>query len=312
MGNINLAAYEYEDNGGNLTEMTYGNDASVSYFYDDLDRLVKTVYNDTARYVEYAYNAESVLAKLTYRNSDGTQIAAYHFEYDSLGRLIRSTQYSADDTITQRTEHLYDEFNRLSSQSWVIEGDPFSERYDYNDPPTDDQNVGADDPVRPKDGSLAQMTTASGATIDYTYDTLKRLHKTTVKDGENTILTNAYSYYNLGTTDGVTQTTTQVKFHNVTADDGTLLTGALYNYDDVGNIVSIYESKLVGTNTSRRPLALYTYDVQNQLTHEVVYTFASGNTSTMPSSIIVYTYTYDTAGNILSETKNRVAYNLDS
>ena len=84
---------------------------------------------------------------------------------DSLGRLIRSTEYDANNTITQRTEHLYDEYSRLSSQSWVVQGDPFTESYTYNDPPTDDQNVGADDPVRPKDGSLARMTTAIGATI---------------------------------------------------------------------------------------------------------------------------------------------------
>ena len=203
------------------------------------------------------------MAKLTYRNSDGTQIAAYHFEYDSLGRLIRSTQYGADDTITQRTGHLYDEIGRLSSQNWVIEGDPFSEIYVYNDPPTDDQNVGADDSARPKDGSLAQMTTAIGSTIDFTYDVLKRLQKTTVKNGETTVLTNAYSYYNLGTTDGVTQTTSQVKFHNVRSADETLLTGAMYTYDEVGNIIAIHESQKVGSNASRRPLALYTYDVQN-------------------------------------------------
>ena len=39
---------------------------------------------------------------------------------DSLGRLIRSTEYDANNAIVQRTEHLYDEYSRLSSQSWTI------------------------------------------------------------------------------------------------------------------------------------------------------------------------------------------------
>ena len=35
-------------------------------------------------------------------------------------------------------------------------------------------------------------------------------------------------------------------------------------YDSLGNIEKIYESVLVGTNTSRRQLAAYEYDAQNQ------------------------------------------------
>ena len=42
-------------------------------------------------------------------------------------------------------------------------------------------------------------------------------------------------------------------------------------YDSLGNIEKIYESVLVGTNTSRRQLAAYEYDAQNQLTKETIY-----------------------------------------
>ena len=106
------------------------------------------------------------MAKLTYRDDDDSQIAAYLFEYDSLGRLIRSTEYGANNTtVVQRTEHLYDTYNRLSSQSWGVQGDSFSESYTYNDPPIDsDESVGRDDLGAPQDGSFKQMTTATGDT----------------------------------------------------------------------------------------------------------------------------------------------------
>ncbi len=105
-----------------------------------------------------------------YRDEEDSQIAAYLFEYDSLGRLIRSTEYGASNTITQRTEHLYDEFGRLSSQNRIIQGDSFSELYTYNDP--SDKSATASNATMargvlavPADGSLAQIRTAKRKTL---------------------------------------------------------------------------------------------------------------------------------------------------
>ncbi len=44
------------------------------------------------RYVNYRYNAEGSLAELDYGEGDAAPTATYRFEYDSLGRLIRSQQ----------------------------------------------------------------------------------------------------------------------------------------------------------------------------------------------------------------------------
>jgi len=97
--------------------------------------------------------------------------------------------------------------SRLAAQSWIIQGDPFNETFTYNDP--DNNN-----PSAPQDGSLKRMTTAAGATIDFAYDALKRLSGTTVKNsGGTTVLTNAYAYKNLGTTNGIPQTTANVYVH---------------------------------------------------------------------------------------------------
>ena len=66
---------------------------AVTYSYDLLDRLVEKSYHETGKpdlTIRYTYNAESQLARLRYEE-DGETVGSYAFEYDSLGRLIRST-----------------------------------------------------------------------------------------------------------------------------------------------------------------------------------------------------------------------------
>ena len=150
--------------GGNLKSTAYANGDSISYTYDRFDRLIRKSYN-SGSYVVYTYNAEGSLARLSYGDSTG-ELASYRFEYDSLGRLIRSAELDADGGTVQRTEHIYDGYNRLSRQSWTLGDKTYSESYVYDDPSDTNQNG---------DGALTQMTTATGAVIDYQYDTLRRL-----------------------------------------------------------------------------------------------------------------------------------------
>jgi hypothetical protein len=152
--------------------MTYGNGDGVSYSYDLFDRLIKTEYADTGEEIHYIYNAEGELAKLERRSSADALLESYTFEYDSLGRLIRSTQLGINGNPVQRTQHLYDTANRLSTQTWTIRNSTFSESYDYDD----------------GDGSLTKLTLSTQEgddpaveeSINYTYDVLKRLSRATV------------------------------------------------------------------------------------------------------------------------------------
>ena len=144
------------------------------------------------------------------------------------------------------------------------------------------------------DGSLTKMTTATGDTLNYTYDALKRLNKVTTKNAFGTALfSTSYAFKNLSTTSGITQTTTQVQYRNVRiGTNGTILEGKKYSYDDVGNITKISQS-----TSPYNPLVAYEYDSQNQLISEIYY---DGEGSADTNITQAYYYTYDTAGNLLT------------
>ena len=227
--------------------------------------MVRKSYN-SGSYVAYTYNAEGSLARLSYGDSTG-ELASYRFEYDSLGRLIRSAELDADGGTVQRTEHIYDGYNRLSRQSWTLGGKTYTEAYSYDDA---------------TDGSMTLFRTTSGQKTKFTYDALRRLQKTTVTDGSNNELyTVARSYYTSGS-----KTTTRTEYFNYRMPDGSLIAGDRYTYDALGNITGIYQSQSPFAQKTG-----YTYDDQNQLLTETRY-----------DKGVTYTYKYDTAGNILSAT----------
>ena len=254
---------------------------AVTYSYDLLDRLVEKSYHETGKpdfTIRYTYNAESQLARLRYEE-DGETVGSYAFEYDSLGRLIRSTAMDENGSVTQRTEHLYDAFNRLSGQSWTLGAQTYSERYAYSD-------------GEKGDGSLTSMTAATGDSLSFGYDALKRLNRVTVKNGSSVILNTAYAYRDVSWNRG----SAQVEFRNVRlgSDSGMLLEGKKYVYDDVGNLKEIRES-----TGDFNKLVEYAYDSQNQLTSEAYY--KSGEAK----AYLTYNYTYDTAGNLLTVSQKK-------
>ena len=136
------------------------------------------------------------------------------------------------------------------------------------------------------------MTAATGDSLSFGYDTLKRLNRVTVKNGSSVILNTAYAYRDVSWNRG----SAQVEFRNVRlgSDSGMLLEGKKYVYDDVGNLKEIRES-----TGKYNKLVEYTYDSQNQLTSEAYY--KSGEAE----AYITYNYTYDTAGNLLTVSQKK-------
>ena len=225
------------------------------------------------RYVNYRYNAEGSLAELDYGEGDAAPTATYRFEYDSLGRLIRSQQRDGN-AVTQRTEQLYDTANRLSAQGWTIGGTSYRESYAYD----------------ASDGSLTTLNTAVGTKIGYNYDALKRLRSRAVYQGSTPLFENRYAY----ATQSGNQSTALVEFFNyrLASDDGNgdIIVGYQYEYDNGGNITDI-KAEVDGALI---PLEHYEYEEkQGQLKTAIRY--ENGE------EVDRWTYSYDTAGNILSE-----------
>ena len=225
------------------------------------------------RYVNYRYNAEGSLAELDYGEGDAAPTATYRFEYDSLGRLIRSQQRDGN-TVTQRTEQLYDTANRLSAQGWTIGGTSYRESYAYD----------------ASDGSLTTLNTAVGTKIGYNYDALKRLRSRAIYQGSTPLFENRYAY----ATQSGNQSTALVEFFNyrLASDDGSgdIIVGYQYEYDNGGNITDI-KAEVDGALI---PLEHYEYEEkQGQL--ETAIRYENGEEADR------WTYSYDTAGNILSE-----------
>ena len=225
------------------------------------------------RYVNYRYNAEGSLAELDYGEGNAAPTATYRFEYDSLGRLIRSQQRDGN-TVTQRTEQLYDTANRLSAQGWTIGGTSYRESYAYD----------------ASDGSLTTLNTAVGTKIGYNYDALKRLRSRAIYQGSTPLFENRYAY----ATQSGNQSTALVDFFNyrLASDDGSgdIIVGYQYEYDKGGNITDI-KAEVDGALI---PLEHYEYEEkQGQL--ETAIRYENGE------EVDRWTYSYDTAGNILSE-----------
>ena len=235
--------------------MTFGNDQTVQYSYDKFDRTTKEQYNNVT--YEYAYDASGQLAKQT-----STAGEEYNYEYDSLGRLIRSNEYN-DGTFEQRTEHIYDASNRLTKQSWYNAGGVTTMSYAYST----------------TTGLLTSLNAnlvGTSIPVAYTYQGANQLRSKAI----GSVMTKAYNYcYN---EDGGYRAALP-DYVNYRDSSSNLIYGDNCHYDSNGRLVKILDS---GSSTTTR--ATYGYDQQGQLTSATV-----GGTR--------YTYTYDTAGNIQSK-----------
>ena len=236
----------------------------MQYSYDKFDRTTKEQYNNVT--YEYAYDASGQLAKQT-----STAGEEYNYEYDSLGRLIRSNEYN-DGTFEQRTEHIYDASNRLTKQSWYNAGGVTTMSYAYST----------------TTGLLSSLNATvqnSSIPVTYTYQGANQLRSKAI----GSVMTKAY---NFGTSSGYR--TALPNFVNYRDPDGNLIYGDYCVYDGNGRIVSIADS---GNTSSVR--ATYGYDEQGQLTSAAVggtryaYTYdTAGNLITKTDGGTSHSYTY--------------------
>ena len=286
---VTLASYTYEGNvnNGRLATMTYGNGDSVSYTYDAFDRQRTAAYNDGTTY-HYDYSGDNDLTRQYATDGDGKVTEQYSYQYDSLGRLIHSRQSTGGGTLVQLTQHMYDNANRLTSQSWQFGTGLYRQQYSYTGVKADGT---ADSSV---DGTISAITTTIPGQLDvtskYEYNDLRQLEKKTVtvpnqNRGTTTVYTRSYTYSVIAEDDGCNWMGTRLASTGYTF--GSSSRSFDYTYDAAGNIQTVTTG---GTNVPAAAASkTYTYDAQGQLATET-----NGGASRA--------YAYDTVGNIRSVT----------
>ena len=290
---ITLASYTYEGNvnNGRLATMTYGNGDYVDYTYDAFDRQRTAAYNDGTTY-HYDYSSDNVLTRQY--ATDGSGITEqYSYQYDSLGRLIHSRQSTADGALIQVTQHMYDDANRMTSQTWQFGTGLYHQQYSYTGVKAD----GATDSS--VDGTISAITTTipgrSAITSEYKYNDLRQLKSKSVtgpdQNGTQTkVYDRTYTYDRIAADSGCNWMGTRLASTGYTF--GSNSRSFTYTYDDSGNITRIVLSG--GSLTVGTKSKTYSYDALGQLVKEAPGGLARNAVN----------YTYDTAGNIRSITKD--------
>ena len=285
---VTLASYAYEGNvnNGRLSRMTYGNGDSVSYTYDAFDRQRTAAYNDGTTY-HYDYSSDNALTRQYAMDGSGIT-EQYSYQYDSLGRLIHSRQSTADGSLIQLTQHMYDNANRMTSQTWQFGTGLYRQQYTYTGQNSDGKQV---------DGTISAITTTvpgqNAITSEYKYNDLRQLEKKTVtgpdQNGKQTkVYDRSYTYDRIAADSGCNWMGTRLASTGYTF--GSNSRSFTYTYDDSGNITKVVTA---GTKVPKAAtLKEYGYDAQGQLVSE-----KNGSGTT-------FGYAYDTAGNIRSITKD--------
>jgi len=294
LGNISTRVY---DKLGRVIAASNAKNQSTAFEYDALGRLIR-VTDANGGVVEYGYDENG--NRIFMKEPNGN-ITAY--EYDVLNRLIKkieplgnTTQYNYDaaGNLQQLTkpdgiiiQYSYNALDRLKTVTYP-DGSSVSVDYDAN-------------------GNRLQMTDGLG-TQTYTYDDLNRMQSHTDPFG-NTI---GYDYDANGNRTALlypgnkTVTYTYDALNRMLTVTDWLAHITSYQYDAAGRVIGA--SNPNGTSVS------YGYDPINRLTSLV-------NAKADASIIASYSYTLDSIGNQLQESRNEplepmltpgtVAYNYD-
>jgi RHS repeat-associated protein len=278
-------AYDVNDRVQTVTRPYVNGSLTTSYAYDAAGRL--TSLSNPLGSWSYQYNANNDRTKTTNPAGSNTTLS-----YDPMHRVTSvsysdstpavSFSYNADGYRTSMSDgagtinYSYDSLDRLAN---VTRGSTtFSYGYDKaghivsrTDPGQSPDTFAFDD-----DGRLTSVTSNSTVQAVYGYDEDSNLVSTTFPASNGYVQTRTFDH-----ADRLTNIANTAS--------GTTLTRAGYTYDAVGNPTQIIDAS--GATTT------YGYDALNRLTS------ACYNTTTCTGASDYINWTYDAAGNRLSETR---------
>lgn len=187
-------------------------------FYDLFDKVQKMCYYNSTGALQltkvYVYDSEGILAQQCYLvGSSATPTKSCYYEYDSLGRLIRSRE-EGPGGVKQQTEHLYDTANRLISQTIDVYGTSFTEGYSYST----------------ADGSLTEANNNRYGKITNQYGGIRRLTRQVYETSDGTKFNREYIYADDASTNQGEARPTKLWYYTGTTSGGTVMAGNTYTY----------------------------------------------------------------------------------
>ena len=223
----------------------------IAYGYDGNGRLDQM--NQDGYIVNYSYDASGRLATMT----DGTGLSIAKYQYDDANELIRKDL--GNGTYTTYTYTATGQVQSLVNDSPT--GTVNSEfSYTYDDL-----------------GRVETMTTLAGITM-YGYDAIGQLSSVTPPGGKPI----TYGYDAMGNRTTVTQNGVTSLYTTNDLNQYTAASGALFTYDEDGNL-----KLTTGSSGTTR----YTFNVQNQLVE-------------VQTATDTWAYTYDALGDLIATTHN--------
>ena len=299
---------------GTLTSVTDSNGQTVNYTYDESKRVTGVETTADGKAYRNAYTYENDRIKTVAHNTTGdTPDVTYTFNYDELGRktavkvgnqALSTNVYSPDRKSRLeevqygnggKVKYTYDDFDRVTGVGYDNDESPrFSYEYDS------------------KGRAAFVKDSTDGSTIRTGYDQTDRPNEAEQRDGEENLKYRTLIEYDKKN---------RVKAFNEATADANFKTE--YTYDADNRVTK------VRYNSSDTSKVDYVYDKLNRITSRTVtngassyatqYAYAPGATvygenATTPlvSSItqgegenaMNFAYTYDSRGNITSETRN--------
>lgn len=124
VGSQRLILNYFKERNGVLDKSVYGNNQSVSYSYDNVDRVTGKKYDgDTANRYTYSYDAEGNLAQKT----DNSNNISYRYNYDISGKLMNIKESNGDNT-----RFAYDKNNNTNAVIEKVKGNNYNTSYGYD------------------------------------------------------------------------------------------------------------------------------------------------------------------------------------
>ncbi len=296
-----LASYTYGAGNGNLERVDYGNGFYIEYTYDELDRI-KTVKENGILQYSCSYDGFGNIGCIY----DAAAWCRRYYEYDSIGRLIRTREMTLSGSVISESEIGYDATGRVNKETYVFADEKQTYETTYRE-----------------NSDLIEKYTLNGqGEFQYGYDGFERVSGRTYTDDRGWVeIEEDYTYVNgtvqipsesgneandgeNETNDGENEAAETVQTTTTLVESKTLSVSGraeaesevivpksstvfTYTYDELGNIETVQRNG--------EAYASYEYDSQSRLIRE---SNAVSNKT--------YVYTYDNSGNI--QRKHTLSY----